>query len=96
MDSPGYPDLPHPLSYYYIGFPEKTEEASSSYTRNYGESSDRLLSLPTPITPNFYSYGNSYSPCGQSRLPQEYEGYPQSQFSKSVQPKLIDYFQKNS
>ncbi|CAK9216825.1 unnamed protein product [Sphagnum troendelagicum] len=95
--------------YYYIGgFPEpryasslhpynddthpKTEEASS-YENNYCESSDRLLLLPTPIAPKFYSYGNSYSPCGQSRLPQEYEDYPQSQFSKSPSTKIDDYFQ---
>jgi hypothetical protein len=110
IDSPGYPDFPHPLSYYYIGFPEplyasslhpyndemhsETKEASS-YTRNYCESSDRLLSLlPTPIAPKFYSYGNSYSPCGQSTFfPQEYEDYPQSQFSKSASTKIDDYFQ---
>jgi hypothetical protein len=92
--------------YYYIGgFPEpryasslhpynddthpETEEASS-YKNNYCESSDRLLLLPTPIAPKFYSYGNSYSPCGQSRLPQEYEDYPQSQFSKSPSTKIDD------
>ncbi len=99
-DSPGCPDLPHPLSYYYyIGFPEplyasslhpyndemhpETEEAASSYTRNSCESS------------KFYSYGNSYSPCGQSTtfFPQEYEDHPRSQFSKSASTKIDDYFQ---
>jgi hypothetical protein len=96
--------------YYYIGFPEtqyasslhpynhemhpETKEASS-YTRNYSESSDhQLLLLPTPITPKFYSYGNSYSPFGgQSRLPQEYEDYPHSQIFKSASSKIDDYFQ---
>ncbi|CAK9872105.1 unnamed protein product [Sphagnum jensenii] len=70
----------------------ETEEASS-YKNNYCESSDRLLLLPTPIAPKFYSYGNSYSPRGQSRLSQEYEDYPQSQFSKSPSTKIDDYFQ---
>jgi hypothetical protein len=103
IDSPGYPDSPHPVSYYYNigGFPEplyasslhpETEEGSS-YKNNYCESSDRLLLLPTPIAPEFYSYGNSYSHCGQSRLPQEYEDYPQSQFFKSAWMKIDDYFQ---
>ncbi len=73
--------------------PETEEEASSSYTRSYCESSDRLLLLPTtPITPKFYSYGNSY--CGQSTFfPQEFEDYPQFQFSKSASTKIDDYFQ---
>ncbi|KAH9572901.1 hypothetical protein CY35_02G176000 [Sphagnum magellanicum] len=102
INSPGYPDLPHPLSYYcYIGFPEPLYASSlhpnndemhpgseaSSYKRNYCESSDRLLSLlPTPITPKFYSYGNS-------RFSQEHEDYPQSQFSNSASTKIDDYFQ---
>jgi len=100
INAPGYPDSPHPVSYYNNigGFPEplyasslhpETEEGSS-YKNNYCESSDRLLLLPTP---KFYSYGNSYSHCGQSRLPQEYEDYPQSQFSKSASTKIDDYFQ---
>jgi hypothetical protein len=107
IDSPGYPDTPHPLSYYYyIGFPEPLYASSlhpynhemhpeaSSYTRNYCESSDPLLLLPTPITPKFYSDGNSYSPFGgQSRLPQEYKDYPHSQIFKSTSTKIDDYFQ---
>jgi hypothetical protein len=94
------------LSYYYIGFPEPLyasslhlynddthpETEASSYKNNYCECSDQLLLLP-PISPKFCSYGNSYSPCGQLRLPQEYEDYSQSQFSKSPSTKIDDYFQ---
>jgi hypothetical protein len=101
-DSPGCPDLPHPLSYYYyyIGFPEPLYASSlhpyndEMHPEKTAEEATSSYTRNSCESSKFYAHGNSYSPCGQSTLfPKEYEDYPQSQFSNSDSTKIDDYFQ---